>query len=167
MSDPSATSREHRPDHHVSRRGALTLLGLSAAVGLGASAAPAATAAPGVAAAPATTAPATTVPQRRRTLGPAAAVPVGGGRLYQADGVPVVVTQPRRGTFRAFNGTCPHAGCVCSQLPLPGDPANAAIVCPCHSSAFNADTGAVERGPATEGLTALPLRVTRGRLVLG
>jgi Rieske Fe-S protein len=37
-------------------------------------------------------------------------------------------------------------------------------ICPCHGSAFNADTGAVQRGPATRGLAPASVAVVDGTL---
>ncbi|WP_236653273.1 Rieske (2Fe-2S) protein [Streptacidiphilus melanogenes] len=78
----------------------------------------------------------------------AAKVPVGGAVQLSAPGSgdPIFVVQPKPGTFCAFSGACTHAGCT--VLP----PKNGSFVCPCHDSAFDAATGAVLRGPATEAL---------------
>jgi thiosulfate dehydrogenase [quinone] large subunit len=78
----------------------------------------------------------------------AAKVPVGGAVQLSAPGSgdPIFVVQPKPGTFCAFSGACTHAGCT--VLP----PKNGSFVCPCHDSAFDAGTGAVLRGPATEAL---------------
>ncbi|WP_236654510.1 ubiquinol-cytochrome c reductase iron-sulfur subunit [Streptacidiphilus anmyonensis] len=77
-----------------------------------------------------------------------AKVPVGGAVQLSAPGSgdPIFVVQPKPGTFCAFSGACTHAGCT--VLP----PKNGSFVCPCHDSAFDAATGAVLRGPATEAL---------------
>jgi thiosulfate dehydrogenase [quinone] large subunit len=78
----------------------------------------------------------------------ASEVPVGGAVRLSApgNGDPIFVVQPEPGTFCAFSGACTHAGCT--VLP----PKNGSFVCPCHDSAFDAGTGAVLRGPATEAL---------------
>ncbi|MEY9871073.1 thiosulfate dehydrogenase [quinone] large subunit [Streptacidiphilus sp. MAP12-33] len=77
-----------------------------------------------------------------------AKVPVGGAVQLSAPGSgdPIFVVQPKPGTFCAFSGACTHAGCT--VLP----PKDGAFVCPCHDSAFDAATGAVLRGPATQAL---------------
>ncbi|WP_219413290.1 QcrA and Rieske domain-containing protein [Pseudonocardia nigra] len=90
-------------------------------------------------------------------LGPASEVPVGGGRIYDEQGV--VVTQPTEGEFAAFSTVCPHQGCTVNRV------ADAAIVCPCHGSTFALD-GAVTQGPATTGLETRAVTVTDGRLTL-
>ncbi len=74
----------------------------------------------------------------------ASKVPVGGGVILQdAD---FVVTQPSKGTFKAFSSICTHRGCPVTQIT--GD----AIVCPCHGSEFSIEDGSVLQGPATRSL---------------
>ncbi len=102
--------------------------------------------------APSTAPPATTTvpPHPAGTrLGPASRVPVGGAGSFNdpATGDPSLVLQPTSGTFVAFDVVCPHAGCIVQY-----DPGNKVLVCPCHGSRFNAETGAVEQGPAPTGL---------------
>jgi thiosulfate dehydrogenase [quinone] large subunit len=82
-------------------------------------------------------------------LGAASSVPVAGAATFTdpATGDPAVVVQPRAGVFLAFDAVCPHAGCTVEY-----DQANAIFVCPCHGSQFNSSTGAVEVGPASQGL---------------
>ena len=57
-----------------------------------------------------------------------------------------------RGNFVAHSAVCPHQGCLCNAVE------GKTAVCPCHGSKFNVETGAVEQGPATEGLA--PATVT-------
>jgi Rieske Fe-S protein len=59
-------------------------------------------------------------------------VPVGGGIL--ADNSNVIVTQPKAGTYMAFQAVCPHQG---SALPAP---VNGTITCPLHGSTFGVDS---------------------------
>jgi thiosulfate dehydrogenase [quinone] large subunit len=59
----------------------------------------------------------------------------------------------------AFNAICPHAGCTVAFAS-----SNDIIACPCHGSEFNARTGAVELGPATRGLTRIPVTAANGSL---
>jgi nitrite reductase/ring-hydroxylating ferredoxin subunit len=90
------------------------------------------------------------------SLGAAAEVPVGGGKIY-AD-AKVVVTQPEKGTFKAFSTRCPHAGCAVSAL------AGRTITCPCHGSAFSIADGSPTQGPATEPLEGKTVTVEGGNL---
>ncbi len=94
-------------------------------------------------------------------LGPSADVPVGGAAQFTdpASGDPGLVLQPTAGTFVAFDAICPHAGCTVSFAQ-----SNDIIVCPCHGSEFNARTGAVEVGPATRGLSHIPVTAVGGNL---
>jgi len=101
----------------------------------------------------------TTVPVRPTgtRIGPARDVPVGGAASFQdpASGDPSLVVQPQAGTFLAFDAVCPHAGCSVEY-----DPTHKLFICPCHGSEFNGRTGAVEVGPALQGLTRL--RIAEG-----
>jgi Rieske Fe-S protein len=84
-------------------------------------------------------------------------VPVGGGIL--ADNSNVIVTQPKAGTYMAFQAVCPHQG---SALPAP---VNGVITCPLHGSMFGVD-GSLEGGPATRGLTSDPVTVKNGTITI-
>ena len=88
----------------------------------------------------------------------AADIPVAGGVVFEDRGI--VVTQPSPGTFAAFTATCPHQGCVVNEVR------DNQIVCPCHMSLFSASTGAVEQGPATKGLAAIPITESGGDLLV-
>ena len=80
------------------------------------------------------------------------AVPVGSAVLVKAaGGAPVVVAQPTAGEIVAFSGLCTHQGCAVAVMKEELD-------CPCHGSKFDALTGAVLNGPATDPLT--PFEVT-------
>ena len=87
---------------------------------------------------------------------PVASVPVGSGVI--ADGA--VVAQPAAGTFLAFDGTCPHQGCVVSAIQ--GD----VVICPCHGSTFSLKDGSVQQGPAQQGLTKRTATVKGDQVVV-
>jgi nitrite reductase/ring-hydroxylating ferredoxin subunit len=89
-------------------------------------------------------------------LGPTSAVPVGGGKVF--DDQSVVVTQPKAGTFQAFDTTCPHAGCAVNTV------SGGTINCPCHGSKFRVADGSVAHGPATRPLTAKEVTASGGQL---
>jgi Rieske Fe-S protein len=91
-------------------------------------------------------------------LGPAADIPVGGGRIY-ADRQ-IVVTQPAANDFKAFNAKCTHAGCTVSKVE------NGLILCPCHGSAFSITDGSVRNGPATKPLKPANITVDAGQIRL-
>jgi thiosulfate dehydrogenase [quinone] large subunit len=90
-------------------------------------------------------------------LGPAKDVPVGGWARFTdpANGGPAIAIQEQAGKFTAFDAVCPHAECTVGYAP-----SAKLIVCPCHGSEFDPQTGAVLVGPATTGLT--PLTLTEG-----
>jgi Rieske Fe-S protein len=78
-------------------------------------------------------------------------IPVGGGKIIDAE--KVVVTQPAKGTFKCFSAICTHAGCTVSSV------SNGVISCPCHGSRFSAVDGSVKGGPAPAPLAAKKVTV--------
>jgi len=91
-------------------------------------------------------------------LGSAREIPVGGGTIFDAERV--VVTQPARGTYRAFSAVCTHVGCLLNVV------ADGTIDCPCHGSKFKITNGAVVTGPAPAPLPKKRITVVRGTIVL-
>jgi nitrite reductase/ring-hydroxylating ferredoxin subunit len=80
------------------------------------------------------------------TVGKTTDIAVGSARMYQVAGVPVLVTQPKKGIFKAFNGFCTHQQVQISGLQ------GTNLVCEQHGSSFNSTTGKVTNGPARTGL---------------
>jgi nitrite reductase/ring-hydroxylating ferredoxin subunit len=78
------------------------------------------------------------------TTVPVADVPVGGGTILAAE--KIVVTQPTKGQFKAFDINCTHKGCPVKSIE--GDQ----IICPCHGSEFSITDGKPTKGPATAPL---------------
>ncbi|MEU8677989.1 Rieske (2Fe-2S) protein [Streptomyces sp. NPDC048560] len=91
-------------------------------------------------------------------LGKAADIPEGGGVVFADQGV--VVTQPKAGEFKAFSSKCTHQGCSVKGV------SGGVINCPCHGSTFDAETGAVTGGPATQPLPAKAITVKGGSISL-
>ncbi|AUY49456.1 MULTISPECIES: Rieske (2Fe-2S) protein [Streptomycetaceae] len=89
-------------------------------------------------------------------VGPASAVPVGGGTVYRDK--KIVVTQPAEGQYKAFSAKCTHAGCIVDQVK------NQKIQCPCHGSMFGITDGAVLDGPAPTPLPEYTVAVEGGNL---
>lgn len=87
----------------------------------------------------------------------AADVPVGGGVVLAEE--KLVVTQPTRGTFKAFDATCTHQGCLVGSV-------DDTIHCPCHGSSFAIADGSVAGGPAPSPLPERQVRVQQGQVVL-
>ncbi|AZZ39756.1 Rieske (2Fe-2S) protein [Acidipropionibacterium jensenii] len=79
-------------------------------------------------------------------------VPVGGGAVLGKK-AGFVVTQPTKGSYKAFSAVCPHAGCDVSKV------ADGQIICPCHGSRFKITDGSVVQGPATSGLGSAKVTV--------
>ena len=94
-------------------------------------------------------------------LASTADVPSGGGVIVESNGQSYAVTQPEPGTFKCFSAVCPHQGCNCSQV------ADGTIDCACHGSRFAVATGDVVQGPATTGLTPVPITVAGTSITLG
>jgi Rieske Fe-S protein len=92
-------------------------------------------------------------------LGKASDVPVGGGKIFEAQ--KVVVTQPAAGEFKAFTAVCTHQGCTVSSV------SNGIIMCPCHGSQFSITDGSVKGGPAPAPLASQAVTVKDGELTLG
>ncbi len=84
------------------------------------------------------------------------AVKVGSGKVFTPAGSnrAVLVTQPRKGVWRAFDARCTH-----EQVPVAGA-ANNVVVCNMHGAKCNADTGAATAGPARRSLTKFKVAVS-------
>jgi len=78
-------------------------------------------------------------------------VPKGGGRIFTDE--QVVVTQPTAGEFRCFTAVCTHRQCLVSSVD------GGSINCACHGSRFSIADGSVVNGPATSGLSEVPISV--------
>ncbi|WP_436758167.1 Rieske (2Fe-2S) protein [Streptosporangium sp. V21-05] len=86
-------------------------------------------------------------------LAKTSSIPVGGGRIIKGTWV---VTQPRKGTFRAFSAKCTHQGCPVSTIR------GGTIDCACHGSKFRIADGSVARGPAKRPLARKKIRISKG-----
>ncbi|MFF0289997.1 Rieske (2Fe-2S) protein [Streptomyces sp. NPDC005262] len=91
-------------------------------------------------------------------LAKTADIPEGGGKIFADEGV--VVTQPKAGEFKAFSSKCTHRGCAVTSV------SDGTINCPCHGSKFDAATGDVSGGPATEPLPAATITVKGDSIML-
>ncbi|MGW1914561.1 Rieske (2Fe-2S) protein [Streptomyces sp. NPDC002076] len=78
-------------------------------------------------------------------------IPEGGGKIFKDK--KVVVTQPKKGDFKAFSAICTHLGCTVSTV------ANGTINCPCHGSKFHIGDGSVAHGPAKRPLPKESIKV--------
>jgi Rieske Fe-S protein len=93
------------------------------------------------------TSPKPTASKAKAPDGPSVAtsqVPVGGGVILEnAD---YVVTQPSKGSYKAFSKICTHQGCPVASVD------NGVIHCNCHGSEYSIKDGSVTNPPATKGL---------------
>lgn len=83
-------------------------------------------------------------------------IKVGGGSIFKisaANGLQVLITQPKPGVFRAFNPACTHQGFRLNSI------SGSNIICPIHRAQFDTTTGNVTRGPAQLPLVKYNLNV--------
>jgi Rieske Fe-S protein len=92
------------------------------------------------------------------SIGTTEDIPVGGGTVFQKE--KIVVTQPKKGEFKAFTAVCTHMGCTVGEVN--GD----TIQCNCHGSQYNAADGTVKRGPAPKALAEKKLKVEGDKLIV-
>jgi Rieske Fe-S protein len=92
-----------------------------------------------------------------QSLVDAAEVPVGGG--IKLPELQLVVTQPTKGSYKAFDATCTHKQCQVADV------SEGSINCRCHGSRFAIADGAVLEGPADAPLSEVQVKVTGSRVV--
>jgi nitrite reductase/ring-hydroxylating ferredoxin subunit len=71
------------------------------------------------------------------TVGKTSQVPIKGGKTFNAGGKRVLITQPKKGTFKAFFAVCTHQGSALEDKRVK----NNEIVCGSHLARFDATTG--------------------------
>jgi Rieske Fe-S protein len=108
---------------------------------------------------PRTTPPSTNKPTSATPLTTVSEIPVGGGRVFEAQ--KVVVTQPTAGTIKAFSAVCTHQGCTVAGV------SGGTVNCPCHGSRYRISDGSVVNGPAPRSLAAKPMRIDGDAIYLG
>ncbi|TDO44838.1 nitrite reductase/ring-hydroxylating ferredoxin subunit [Kribbella sp. VKM Ac-2571] len=126
-----------------SRRTILTAAGLASLAGCAKYGEPKATPPP---------APAETV------LGKTEDIPVGGGKIFAPQRV--VVTQPVKGTFKAFSSICTHQSCPVASV------SGGTINCDCHGSKYSITDGSVKAGPAPRPLPLEQITVSGDDITL-
>lgn len=72
----------------------------------------------------------------------------------------ILVVQPAKGTFRAYDAECPHQGIMVDPPDSSG-----IITCPGHLSRFRAADGSRVNGPAPRGLKKINIKVLNGYVV--
>jgi nitrite reductase/ring-hydroxylating ferredoxin subunit len=76
-------------------------------------------------------------------------IKVGGASIFRiaaAGGIMVLITQPKKGVFRAFNPACTHEGFQLERIE------GKSLICPRHGARFNSDTGNATAGPTRKAL---------------
>jgi Rieske Fe-S protein len=90
--------------------------------------------------------------------GALSSVPVGQAKAVTLpNGQPGILARPTATTAACFSAICTHMGCT---VQADGNKLN----CPCHGSQFDALTGKVLRGPASDPLPSVPITVTNGEV---
>lgn len=87
------------------------------------------------------------------TVGKTTDIKVGSSKSYLVAGVSLLVTQPKKGVFKAFKGICTHQGGKLTSLSGPN------LFCPLHGASFDSTTGKVLTGPASTPLKAYKVTV--------
>lgn len=88
-------------------------------------------------------------------------VPLNGGVVvYFDDETSVVVAQPKKGTYTAFDAKCTHAGCMCSEVD------QNLIICWCHDSRFSSVDGKRKSGPAKKPLPQIKTKIKGDDIVV-
>jgi 3-phenylpropionate/trans-cinnamate dioxygenase ferredoxin component len=81
---------------------------------------------------------------------------------FDVQGLRIAVANAN-GRFFAIDDTCTHEQC---SLTEEGTLDGTVVTCGCHGAQFDVTTGQVLAGPAVEPVTAYPLRVDQGELVI-
>lgn len=85
-------------------------------------------------------------------------IKVGGAssfRVAAAKNMMVLITQPKKGVFRAFDQRCTHDGYAVNSIEGKN------LICQAHGALFSMDSGAVNRGPARRALTKFTVTVEK------
>jgi Rieske Fe-S protein len=84
-------------------------------------------------------------------------IPVGSGKIFPD--AQTVITQPKKGQFRAFSAVCTHQGCIVNAVTN-------TINCPCHGSKYSITDGSVVNPPATQPLAPKMIKISGNKLVV-
>ena len=84
-------------------------------------------------------------------------IPVGSGKIFPD--AQTVITQPKKGEFKAFSDICTHMGCVVDSITN-------TINCPCHGSKYSITDGSVVNPPAPQPLPPKTIKVDGTNLVV-
>ena len=87
----------------------------------------------------------------------AAEIPVGSGKIFPD--AQTVITQPKKGQFKAFSAVCTHQGCIVNAVTN-------TIDCPCHGSKYSITDGSVVNPPAPKPLPPKTIKVSGDNLIV-
>lgn len=92
--------------------------------------------------------------------GPLDQIPVGQGKVVQADSGPVLVVNTETGVV-ALSAACTHLGCI-----VIWNAEKKQVDCPCHAGVFDLK-GNVVSGPPPRSLPSVPVAVQNGHVMVG
>jgi Rieske Fe-S protein len=84
-------------------------------------------------------------------------IPVGSGKIFPD--AQTVITQPKKGEFKAFSAVCTHQGCLV-------DAVTTTINCPCHGSKYSITDGSVVNPPAPQPLPPKTIKISGDTLTV-
>lgn len=87
-------------------------------------------------------------------------IKVGSAKIFAVNGLPVVITQPKKGVFKAFNGYCTHQGVPLAQSVGAVAVSGTNMICWQHGAQFDTTTGAAKGAPARTPLIKMTVKVT-------
>lgn len=93
------------------------------------------------------------------TLAKLSDVPVGSGLIVAGPTGKILLVRPSENEVHGLDPVCPHAGVTVAV------PKNGTITCPGHGSQFDGSSGDLKKGPATTGLTKIPVKISGDSVV--
>ena len=93
-------------------------------------------------------------------------VAVGSARMFAVNGQPVAITQPKKGTFKAFSGWCTHEQNPLTQGAGAIQTSGGNMICSRHGARFSTTSGAATGGPASGKLTSYALKVSGTQITI-
>jgi nitrite reductase/ring-hydroxylating ferredoxin subunit len=86
-------------------------------------------------------------------------IKIGSAKIFAVNGLPVVITQPKKGVFKAFNGYCTHQGAPLAASVGAVATQGTNMFCFQHGASFNTTTGSATGGPANRPLAKITAKV--------
>lgn len=92
--------------------------------------------------------------------GKASSIPLKSGRTFTLKGKYIIVTQPKKGVFKAFSGICTHEPKYITGI------SGTNLVCRDHNGYFDTTTGKPTGGPVNRSLTKYKVTNKKGVLYI-